>query len=96
MQFLGLGFLPIAISARVGYAFGMNTYTEAERYAAETIAKSVQALARDCAAKYAPDDGDAAAGALCARVAEMLLGSDFIIMPRYVVEALRKQLEDVQ
>lgn len=83
----------------MGYAYRMNTentYAKAERYAAETIAKSVQSLAHDCAAKYAPDDGAAAAGALCARVAETLLGDDFIIMPRYVVEALRKQLEDVQ
>lgn len=89
----------MAIPARVGYAYRMNTentYAKAERYAAETIAKSVQSLAHDCAAKYAPDDGDAAAGALCAKVAETLLGSDFIIVPRYVLADIRKQLEDVQ
>ena len=74
----------------------MNTYTEAERYAAETIAKDVRNSASASVKLYAPDDGEAAAGALCAKVAETLLGSDFIIVPRYVMEALRKQLEDVQ
>lgn len=90
----------MAIHARVGYAYRMNTentYAKAERYAAETIAKSVQSLAHDCAAKYAPaEDREAAAGALCARVAEMLLGDDYVIVPRYVLADIRKQLEDVQ
>lgn len=86
----------MAIHARVGYAYRMNTYTQAERDAAQVIATSVRSTALAYSAGYAPDDGDAAAGALCAKVAETLLGSDFIIVPRYVMEALRKQLEDVQ
>jgi len=74
----------------------MNTYTQAERDAAKVIADSVKGAAKAYSAGYAPGDGDAAADALCARVAETLLGSDFVIMPRYVVKELRKQLEDVQ
>ena len=50
----------------------MNIHTEAERNAARVIANSVRSTALAYSAGYAPDDGDAAAGALCARVAEML------------------------
>ena len=75
---------------------GMNTQTQAERDAAQVIANSVRSTALAYSAGYAPDDGDAAAGALCARVAEMLLGDAFVIVPRYVLADIRKQLEDVQ
>lgn len=69
----------------------MNTYTEAEKFAAETMAQSVRDLSQTCAGRYSPpDDTDAAAHALTARVAEMLLGDDYVIVPRYVLAELRK------
>lgn len=74
----------------------MNIHTEAERNAARVIANSVRSTALAYSAGYAPDDGDAAAGALCARVAEMLLGDAFVVVPRYVLADIRKQLEEVQ
>lgn len=74
----------------------MNTQTQAERDAAQVIANSVRSTALAYSAGYAPDDGDAAAGALCAVVAETLLGNDYVIVPRYVLADIRKQLEDVQ
>ena len=52
-----------------------NTYTEAEKFAAETIAKSVRDLSNTCVDRYAPEaDREAASEALSTRVAEMLLG----------------------
>jgi len=76
---------------------GMNTHTDAEKFAAETMAQSVRDLSQTCAGRYSPpDDKDAAAHALRARVAELLLGDAFVIVPRYVLADIRKQLEDVQ
>ena len=75
----------------------MNTYTDAEKFSAETIAQSVRELSGTCVSRYAAlPDREAAAEALRARVAEMLLGDAFVVVPRYVLEGLRKQLEDVQ
>lgn len=74
-----------------------NTYTEAEKFAAETIAKSVRDLSNTCVDRYAPEaDREAASEALRARVAEMLLGDAFVVVPRYVLADIRKQLEEVQ
>lgn len=75
-----------------------NSYTEAEQYAAETIADGVNLMAQSYASAYAKhaEDREAAAEALRARVAEMLLGDAFVVVPRYVLADIRKQLEDVQ
>lgn len=73
----------------------MNTQTEAERDAAQVIANSVRSTALAYSAGYAPDDGDAAAAALCAVVAETLLGEDYVIVPRYVLAELRKQMGEL-
>lgn len=80
----------------MGYALGMNTQTQAERDAAQVIANSVRSMARACAAEYAPDDRQAAAEALSARVAEMLLGEVYAVVPRYVLRELRNALGDAE
>ena len=74
----------------------MNTQTEAERDAAQAIANSVRSTALAYSAGYAPDDGDAAAGALCAKVAETLLGEVYAVVPRYVLRELRNALGDAE
>ena len=74
-----------------------NTYTEAEKFAAETIAKSVRDLSNTCVDRYAPEaDREAASEALSTRVAEMLLGEVYAVVPRCVLRELRNALEDVQ
>ena len=74
----------------------MNTQTNAEKFAALTIAQSVRDLSQTCAGRYSsPNDKDAAAQALSARVAEMLLGNDYVIVPRYVIAELHKKLAEL-
>lgn len=74
----------------------MNTYTQAERDAARIIANNVASLAQRLS-DYAPSgDREAAADALKACVAQSLLGDAFVVVPRYVLEGLRKQMEELQ
>lgn len=75
---------------------GMNIHTEAERNAARVIATSVNNMALRMSDYATPGDREAASYALRARVAEMLLGDAFVVVPRYVLADIRKQLEDVQ
>ena len=73
----------------------MNTYTEAERDAALIIANKVSNLAQGLSG-YAPlDDREAAADALKAVVAQSLLGDAFVIVPRYVLAELRKNVGEL-
>ena len=74
----------------------MNTHTEAERDAARLIANNVANMAQRMSDYAASDDREAAADALKACVAQSLLGDDYVIVPRYVLEGLRKQMEELQ
>ena len=80
----------------MGYALGMNTQTQAERDAAQVIAANVSSMALRMSDYAASDDREAAADALKACVAQSLLGNDYVIVPRHMVNEWRKQLEDVQ
>jgi hypothetical protein len=73
-----------------------NTYTEAENSAAANAAEYVREMLPGFVGYAAEPDREAAAEALRARVAEMLLGDAFVVVPRYVLADIRKQLEDVQ
>lgn len=73
-----------------------NAYTDAERQAAKVIAANASGLSIRMSDYATHADREAAAEALRARVAEMLLGDAFVVVPLYVLEGLRKQLEELQ
>ena len=73
----------------------MNTHTEAERNAARVIATSVNNMALRMSDYATPGDREAASYALRAQVAETLLGEEYVIVPRYVLAELRKQMEEL-
>lgn len=73
-----------------------NAYTQAERDAARIIANNVANMALRMSDYAASDDREAAADALKACVAQSLLGDAFVVVPRYVLEGLRKQMEELQ
>ncbi len=73
----------------------MNTQTEAERDAAQVIATNVSSMALRMSDYAASDDREAAADALKAVVAQSLLGDDYVIVPRYVLAELRKNVGEL-
>ena len=73
----------------------MNTQTEAERDAARIIANNVANMAQRMSDYAASDDREAAADALKACVAQSLLGDDYVIVSRYVLAELRKQMGEL-
>ena len=73
----------------------MNTQTEAERDAAQVIATNVSSMALRMSDYAASDDREAAADALKACVEQSLLGDDYVIVPRYVLAELRKQMGEL-
>lgn len=80
---------------RAAILANMNTQTETERDAAQVIAANVNSLAQRMSDYAASDDREAAADALKACVAQSLLGNDYVIVPRYVLAELRKQMGEL-